>query len=311
MNVRARWEQGGAAAADAPANAPATASTDAQARAGAEAVTLAISEAARVDVVWAAPQPVVARIKVWDLPTRLFHWSLVAAFTVAVVSGELGGEWMALHGKAGLAIVGLVAFRLVWGVAGSTYARFATFLPTPSRLRAYAKGRWDSHGHNPLGGLSVLALLLFLGVQVGSGLFANDEIAFTGPLFALIGEDLALTLTGWHRQLSWALFALVGLHVAAILAYLQFKKRNLIGPMVTGWKAVRSADVPATVADQDDAHQESAGKHPTSSAQASKPSIVALLLALAVGAGAVVLASGVWIPEPPPAPVQQSTTPAW
>lgn len=282
MNVRARWEQGVPAAADPGAYTGAPIGVDVSA--GTEGGSGA-----------AAPQAAVARIEVWDLPVRVFHWSLVLAFTVAVVSGELGGEWMALHGKAGLAIVGLVAFRLVWGVAGSTYARFATFFPTPSRLHAYAKGRWESHGHNPLGALSVLALLLLLGVQTGSGLFANDEIAFTGPLFALIGEDLALKLTGWHRQLSWALFALVGLHVVAILAYLQFKKRNLIGPMVTGYKTL----------------QDAAGSAPVAFQPTSKASIVALLFAVAVGAGAVVLASGVWIPEPAPVPVQQSTTPAW
>ena len=241
------------------------------------------------------------RIKVWDLPTRLFHWSLVVAFTVAVVSGELGGEWMALHGKAGLAIVGLVAFRLVWGVVGSTYARFASFVPTPARLRAYAKGRWEAdgrHGHNPLGALSVLALLALLAVQAGSGLFANDDIAFTGPLYNLIGEDLAARLTGWHRQIAYALLALVALHVAAIFVYLQLKKNNLITPMLTGWKALRH-----------DAQAPAAGRRRASPLARA----LALVLALSVAAGAVVLASGVWIAAPvPSAPVvQQATTPAW
>ncbi|MFP5394108.1 MAG: cytochrome b/b6 domain-containing protein [Gammaproteobacteria bacterium] len=122
-------------------------------------------------------------ILVWDLPTRLFHWLLVAAVTVAIVTGELGGDWMAVHGKAGLAIVGLVSFRLVWGLVGSTHARFLSFIPTPGRVRSYLTGRWEGHGHNPVGALSVFALLAALGVQAGTGLFANDDIAFTGPLY--------------------------------------------------------------------------------------------------------------------------------
>ena len=234
-------------------------------------------------------------IKVWDLPTRLFHWSLVLAFTVAVVSGELGGDWMALHGKAGLTIVGLVAFRLVWGVVGSTYARFASFAPTPARLRAYASGRWEAHGHNPLGALSVFALLLLLGVQATSGLFANDDIAFNGPLFGLIDADLASRITAWHRQIAYGLFALVGLHVVAIFAYLHLKKHNLITPMVTGWKKVSAT----------------AGSPPS----ARRAPWLALVAAIAVGVGAVVLASGVWIAAPAPQAsvpaAQQAATPAW
>ena len=95
------------------------------------------------------------RIRLWDLPTRLFHWLLVLAVIAAVVSGQLGGNLIEVHGKIGLAIVGLIAFRLVWGFAGSTYARFAQFFPTPARIKVYLKGEWRGLGHNPLGGLSV------------------------------------------------------------------------------------------------------------------------------------------------------------
>ena len=108
--------------------------------------------------------PARKRILVWDLPTRIFHWSLVLAVTVAVISGEIGGDWMEIHGKAGLAILGLVTFRLVWGFAGSTHARFVNFAPTAGKLRAYLRGRWKGQGHNPLGALSVFALLGLLAV---------------------------------------------------------------------------------------------------------------------------------------------------
>ncbi|MFS2007219.1 cytochrome b/b6 domain-containing protein [Duganella sp. CT11-25] len=208
------------------------------------------------------------RIWVWDLPTRIFHWSLVAAVAVAIVSGEIGGDWMEVHGKAGLAIVGLVTFRLVWGVAGSTHARFLNFAPTPSRLRAYLRGRWKGHGHNPLGAVSVFALLALLAAQLGTGLVGTDEISFTGPLAALVEEGTSLRLTGLHKQLTWVLFALLAVHVLAILVYLAFKKDNLVKPMVTGWKEVRSGE------------------------SAARGSWTALVLAIAAAATAVYFASG-------------------
>lgn len=110
-----------------------------------------------------------------------FHWLLVAALLGAVITGQLGGGLIEWHGRFGLAIVGLVAFRLVWGIAGSTYARFAHFFPTPARVKAYLAGQWRGEGHNPLGALSVFGLILLLTAQVLSGLFANDDITFTGP----------------------------------------------------------------------------------------------------------------------------------
>jgi cytochrome b len=180
--------------------------------------------------------PARTRILLWDLPTRIVHWSLVTAVTVAIVTGKVGGNWMVWHGRAGLAIVGLVAFRLVWGVVGSTHARFLSFVPGPKRVVAYLRGRWRGVGHNPLGAFSVLALLALLGVQAGTGLFTNDDIAFAGPLFDLVDEDLAGRLASWHHQIADLLLWLVGLHVVAIVFYLAIKRDNLVKPMVTGWK---------------------------------------------------------------------------
>lgn len=176
------------------------------------------------------------RIQVWDLPLRVFHWALVLAVTLAVITGELGGDWMAWHGRAGLAILGLLAFRLVWGVMGSPTARFAQFAPTPRSVAAYLRGHWRGVGHNPLGALSVFALLGVLGVQVATGLFGNDDISFSGPLYALVDDSFAGRLTGWHRRLAWGLFGLLALHVAAIVFYLVRSKTNLVAPMLTGWK---------------------------------------------------------------------------
>lgn len=187
----------------------------------------------------------VVRVRVWDLPVRAFHWSLVLAVTVAIVTGEAGGDWMDIHGKAGLCILGLLVFRLLWGLLGSTHARFISFFPTPRRVRAYLGGRWTGAGHNPLGALSVFALLALLSVQVVSGLFSNDEIAYSGPLYPWVSEALAGRLSAIHRLSVNGLFVLIGLHVLAIGYYVRVKRDNLLKPMVTGWKDVAHG-VPAS-----------------------------------------------------------------
>ncbi|HIV71049.1 MAG TPA: cytochrome b/b6 domain-containing protein [Candidatus Aquabacterium excrementipullorum] len=239
-----------------------------------------------------ATAPALTRIRLWDLPTRLFHWSLVAAVTTAIVTGKVGGTWMELHGKAGLFIVGLVAFRLAWGFLGSRYARFLTFLPTPGGILSYLKGQWQGAGHNPLGAFSVFGLLALLGAQAVTGLLGNDSNAFYGPLFALVDESFSNKLTGWHHQLSNVLLVLIGLHVAAIAFYLTFKRDNLVKPMVTGWK-----DVPRG--------NQSAGR--------ARP--IAFIVSLLIAALAVYAASGAFLPkEAPPAEVVPSAVqqaPAW
>jgi cytochrome b len=250
------------------------------------------------------------RVQVWDLPVRIFHWSLVAAVSTAIISGEIGGDLMPLHGKAGLAIVGLVTFRLVWGVVGTTHARFLSFLPTPSRVMAHLRGRWQGHGHNPLGALSVLALLGLLALQAGTGLFANDEIAFTGPLSPLVNEALALRLTGWHQLLANLLLGLIALHVVAIFFYQRIKKHKLIEPMVTGWKDVASPKgVPPQTAEPS---AQQAGSERPVTVRSKAGSWPALVFALAVSIGAVAAVSAGHTDQPAPVatPVSQSA-PAW
>ncbi len=234
------------------------------------------------------------KIKVWDLPTRLFHWLLAALVLGAVVTGQVGGNAIFVHGKLGLAIVGLLVFRLVWGVAGSTYARFSQFVPGPGAIKAYLQGRWQGLGHNPLGALSVLALLALLLFQVVSGLFANDDIAFRGPLMDLVGKDRSNTLSGLHKGAFPLILALVLVHVGAIIFYARVKKDNLVKPMLTGWKELPAAQpaVPAT------AHAQGGG-------------LVAFIVALALAALAVWGASGAWIAPPPPPPASAPATPSW
>jgi cytochrome b len=177
-------------------------------------------------------------IKIWDLPLRLFHWLLVIAIAAAYATAKIGGPLIDWHGRIGIFILGLLVFRIIWGFVGSTHARFLTFFPTLPRIVAYIKGRWHGIGHNPLGALSVFALLGVLAVQVGTGLFANDDIAFTGPLAKWVDEDTSQRLTSWHNIAFDALTALLVLHVVAIVFYRWVKKNNLVGPMLTGKKQV-------------------------------------------------------------------------
>lgn len=229
--------------------------------------------------------PPVRRIVLWDLPLRIFHWSLLAAVATAITTGILGGEWMPVHGQAGLTIVGLLAFRVLWGFVGSTHARFGSFLPTPGKVLSHVRGQWQGVGHNPLGALSVLALLGLLSAQVATGLVGNDDIAFTGPLASLVDEDLSYTLTGLHHQLSTALYVLLGLHVAAIAFYGRIKKHDLLKPMITGRKVV-SDQIPAP--------------------RRARP--IAFIAALVISLGVVYLASGSWMHEP--APIASTPNPA-
>ncbi|MGM9485487.1 cytochrome b/b6 domain-containing protein [Roseateles sp. NT4] len=176
-------------------------------------------------------------VAVWDLPLRVFHWALVGLVSGAIATGLAGGAWMSWHARAGQAIAALLVFRLGWGLWGTRYARFAQFLPTPARVWAYLRGRWQGLGHNPLGALSVFAVLALLFTQVVTGLFGNDEIGFAGPWSGWIEEDLSLKLTGWHKLAAKLLYAWLGLHVVAIAVYVFIRRRPLLRAMWTGRQA--------------------------------------------------------------------------
>ncbi len=180
------------------------------------------------------------RVRIWDLPTRLFHWSLVALVVFSVVTAQVGGNWMNWHMWSGYAILALIVFRLLWGFAGSRYALFAQFVRGPRAVLAYlraARGAGERYaGHNPLGAWSVLALLAALLVQAGTGLFANDEIATEGPLSKLVSGATASLMTRVHSLNQNVIYALVALHVAAIAFYFFAKRENLVAPMITGDK---------------------------------------------------------------------------
>lgn len=172
-------------------------------------------------------------IRLWDLPLRLFHWLLAVSVTGALITGWLGGNLMPWHGRLGLLVLGLLAFRLLWGFWGSTYARWGCIIRAPFSLARYLRGQWHRAGHNPMGSVSVLALLGLLAFQVSSGLVANDDIAFQGPLYRLLEAETSSTLTGLHRQAQWLLVGLISLHVLAIVFY-RLKGKALVPAMITG-----------------------------------------------------------------------------
>lgn len=177
-------------------------------------------------------------IHIWDLPHRLFHWLLAVSVAASYITAKIGGALIDWHGRLGIFILGLLIFRIIWGFIGSTHSRFSTFFPTFSRLAAYLKGRWQGIGHNPLGALSVIALLGTVAMQVGTGLFANDDIAFEGPLFDFVDKSFSNKLTSWHSTTFYVLLGFVVLHIVAIIFYRWVKKTNLVTPMLTGKKEI-------------------------------------------------------------------------
>ena len=191
-------------------------------------------------------------VRVWDLPTRTFHWTLAACVIASVVSAKIGGNAMVWHFRLGYVVFTLLVFRVLWGLVGGRWSRFASFIYAPTTTLRYLRGqsRTDEHhdvGHNPLGAFSVFGLLAILAAQIGTGLFADDEISNTGPLIKFVSGATSLSLTKWHKSFGqWLIITLVLLHIAAIVYYFVRKKQNLVRPMLVGDK-VLVPDVPASI----------------------------------------------------------------
>ena len=230
------------------------------------------------------------RITIWDLPTRIFHWTLLCLVSAAMVSAQIGGNAMVWHGRFGAGILGLLAFRLAWGVIGSTYARFLTFVRGPGAIMSYLRGQWNGVGHNPLGALSVVGMLTVLLAQGLTGLFANDDIAFRGPYAMLLSDDTSTWITSLHKDNVWVLGFLIAAHLGAIAFYARVKKDNLIKPMLVGYKEM----------------------NPQTAKSATGGGPLALIVALLIGVSAVWAASGglAHMLAPPPS-LPSTVTPAW
>lgn len=180
-------------------------------------------------------------ISVWDISIRLFHWSLVVGIGFMWFSGEEGGNIMSWHIYIGYCMLGLILYRLIWGVIGSPYARFSSFLKGPSSTLIYLKGfikgkKHDYTGHNPLGGWMVILLLLLVLIQAFSGLFSSDDIFTEGPLYSFVSSKTADFLTSIHHLNFNILLATIALHIGAVAYHEIIKKEPLVKSMLTGKK---------------------------------------------------------------------------
>ena len=182
------------------------------------------------------------KVRIWDLPTRLFHWCTAVCFVGLVVSGEIAGEAMAWHFRFGYALLALLLFRFVWGLVGGYWSRFSSFVTGPGAVLRYVRNP-TSHGsnvgHNPLGSLSVLALLFFLLLQVIAGLMSDDEVFTSGPLVGKVPAAWVQRASFFHTTVGKVvLIGLTVLHVLAIVWYRFRKNENLVSPMISGDKEV-------------------------------------------------------------------------
>ena len=184
-------------------------------------------------------------MRVWDAPTRLFHWLLVLLLPASYVSAELG--WMDLHLQFGYAVLALLLFRIVWGVIGSDTARFSHFLASPAavwrHLAAFRRRAPDTQvGHNAAGGWMVLLLLLLIAIELVSGLGANDGLGVVaGPLARHLSDRASDLLTVVHGFTTNLILAAVALHVMAVVLYAVVKRQDLVRPMMTGKKRLPAA----------------------------------------------------------------------
>jgi cytochrome b len=179
------------------------------------------------------------KIKVWDLPLRLFHWLLLVAVVTAYVAVKTDN--IEIHAKAGYCILALLIFRIVWGFIGGTHSRFLNFIKGPGSILDYLRRPHDAGrvGHNPLGALSVLGLLGVLLVQAITGLFNHsDDFFFDGPLYKFISTEVFGKIADVHDAMEYVILALIGLHIVAILFYRFVKQDHLVKPMITGNKEI-------------------------------------------------------------------------
>ena len=184
---------------------------------------------------------------IWDLPTRLFHWLLALLVALQYATGLLGEDWLIVHGYLGYLTLTLIVFRVLWGVFGGHWSRFSTFIPSLHQLIDYVKTPINPHsdkspGHNPLGAVSVLSMLVVLALQVVSGSMSNDDIAFAGPYAAHVSNAVVEWMTWYHSCVGYYLIiAITTLHIFAIAFYRFFKHQHLTSAMIHGHKKLEAS----------------------------------------------------------------------
>ncbi|WP_057831215.1 cytochrome b/b6 domain-containing protein [Colwellia sp. TT2012] len=182
---------------------------------------------------------------IWDLPLRIFHWSFAFTILACWYTSEQEGEMVDLHMQLGFVALALLVFRILWGVIGPKHARFAQFIPSPKTLIHYlhpAKESKNTAGHNPLGALMVVLMIVLITLQAVSGLFINDDIFSSGPYYSSIGNDLEKIMFFLHHNTFDFMIAAIALHLAAITYYWCIKKQNLVLPMITGKKSAKQVN---------------------------------------------------------------------
>ena len=184
------------------------------------------------------------KVRVWDLPTRFFHWALVICIVGLAITGAIGGSAMPWHFRFGHSVMALLLFRIIWGLVGGRWSRFSAFIYAPQSVINYLKGRGKpehSVGHSPTGAASVFALLGFLVAQVSTGLMSDDEIAYSGPLAHLVSNATVEGATFYHAAVGkWVLLALIALHIGAVIFY-QRRQHKLVHAMLHGDKTLALA----------------------------------------------------------------------
>jgi cytochrome b len=189
------------------------------------------------------------KVTVWDLPLRVFHWLLVVAVSTSFITALVPRfQDTALHMQSGYVLLFLILFRLGWGLVGSTYARFGQFMRSPRSVLAYIRDDLlhltaaelpvQNPGHNPLGGWMIALMLLVLLLQITTGLFANDDIMYEGPLAYKLSADASSFMTAWHKKIYFLVMFLILLHLLAIAFHWIFRKENLVSAMIGGKRSL-------------------------------------------------------------------------
>ena len=190
---------------------------------------------------------------VWGIPVRLFHWGLVGLIGVSYYTGKFGDfDSIDNHMLAGYGVIGFVLFRLLFGLIGSGHVRFTNFIKGPKAILNYIKNPRPEPGHNPLGALGVVALILSLGVQAGTGLFTTDEIFVEGPLYHLVSQDASSLMSQIHGINQWILLGLIGMHISAIAIHELFMGHRILWPMIIGKAKSEDSQDPSS---QEQSHQ--------------------------------------------------------
>jgi len=177
---------------------------------------------------------------IWDLPLRIFHWSFAFIILASWYTAEQGADLVEIHMKLGFVALALLVFRVLWGIIGPKHARFSQFLPSPKKLLLYlrnSKSQKTTPGHNPLGAMMVVLMILLISIQAISGLFINDDVFSSGPYYGSISNELEKTMRFLHHNTFDFMIAAIGIHLAAVAYYWRIKKQNLVLPMITGKKS--------------------------------------------------------------------------